>query len=250
MRKQNAWRLAASTALLLLGVGACASSTKVLENPGGADSTGLALVDCRFTFDFVRDIRAYDQYLQIGMRHYESPQKAETASIFSVDDPDHPVPARQMRGLLLFGPLRPGAYVLERVGLERTFLESTSREGVQLVQEPITCRPGLTGTTRIVFIVEPGRVNYVGQMLAKGFLASPELESGFVPPDQSTPLQKNLARIRLVSDDRAWTIEWNREIGHEIRAWENVLATLRDTPWNGPISERLDYLRHESATSE
>lgn len=243
MTRWSATRFAAVAALLVLGAGACSSTSKVIETRGGPDSTGLALVDCRFTFDFVRDIRAYDQYLQIGMRHYESPQRAQSAWVHAAGDPKHPVPARQVRGLLLVGPLAPGAYVLERVGLERTFLETSSREGVQMIQEPVTCRPGDAGATRIVFIVEPGRVNYVGQMLAKGFLASPELESGFVPPDQSAPAQKNLMRVRLVADDRAWTIDWNREIGNEIRAWENVLVALRDTPWKASIDDRLEYLR-------
>lgn len=194
----------------------------------------------------MHDIRAYDQYFQIGMRHFESGQRAQGASIYFVDDPTHPIQARSVRGLLLLGPLRPGAYLLDRVGLERTLIETSSREGVQLIQEPVTCRPGQAGTSRIVFVVEPRRVTYVGQMLAKGFLASPELESGFVPPDQSAPVQKNIIRVRLVADDRAWTIDCDREIGNEIRAWENVLVKLRETPWSGPIGERLEFLRQAS----
>ncbi|HET9951621.1 MAG TPA: hypothetical protein VFS09_07500 [Candidatus Eisenbacteria bacterium] len=246
MTERPVTRFATIAVFLLLGAGGCASTSEVVEKRGGPDSTGLALLDCRFTFEFSRDIRAYDQYFQIGMRHYESAQTAQNASIYATDDPAHPIPARPMRGLLLLGPLRPGAYVLERVGMERIFLESTSREGVQMVQEPVTCRPGQAGTTRVVFVVEPGRVVYIGQLQAKGFLASPELESGFVPPDQSAPAQKTVVRARLVADDRAWRIDWDREIGNEIRAWENALAALRETPWSGPIGERLEFLKQAS----
>lgn len=246
MRRRSPSRLAALAALLALGAGACSSTSAVLGKGGGPDSTGLVLVDCQFTFELVGDVRVYDQYLLTGMRHLESGQRAEIAWIHPVDDPAKEIPARPTRGLLLLGPLQPGAYVLDRVGLERRFLEASLRQGMEFVQEPAICRPGRAGTARIVFIVEPGRVTYLGMMQAKGFLASPEINPAFVPPGQDQATQPGLQRVRLIADDRSWTIDWDREVGHEIRAWENVLVALGGSAWRGPIDARLAFLREQA----
>ncbi len=237
--------LAAAAILFLLGAGACAPTSQVLALRAGPDSTGLAVLDCRFSFEFTddtteRNLGSIDT--EATVERFAIPQGAQSATIVSADVAERPIAARPNRGLLLLGPLKPGSYLLEQVGLDRDYIGGGMRS-VDLVREPVTFRPGSAGTERLLFVVEPGGVIYIGRMNARGVLDSAEKLAG---QGNVAPTPVGMLRIRMANDDRIWSVTWDRSIDHEIAAWELMLVSLRNTAWRDPIVRRLERLKGET----
>ena len=221
--------------LILLGA-ACASSSRTSSTLAAPDSMGLVLLDCRLRFEFRDDPRRLDEILTTGLERLRQPIAAENAMFSSTDAPRVEIEAQPNRGLLLLGPLRPGTYYLDRVGADRDFIEATRQTGYEVVRETVACKLGHGGTDRIAFVVEPGGVTYIGRMTASCDLDSPR--------EEHTRLA-TMARFTFVADDRTWAVTWDREIHHEIVAWERLNVSLKKTAWREPIARRLEFLRSQ-----
>lgn len=224
--------------VLLLLSGACASSTEQRAALGAPDSLGLVLLDCQLKFDFFVDSRQFDTSLTIGFDRLRQPIAAQSALYSSVDDPQHLIPAKPNRDLLLLGPLRPGMYYLERVGADREFIESSRTYRSEVVRDPVAFKPGSVGTSRIAFVVEPGGVTYIGRMKAACELRLPEEYDG--------RLSDTMIRTAWTADDRTWKVTWDRDVQNELVAWERVMVGLKKTPWREPIARRLEFLRAQT----
>jgi len=221
--------------LAVLAAGACSSTSSSVARHGGPDSMGLAIVDCAIKLELQGDPRFFDQVMTTGLERLTQPQSAQAALYSSLEDPDHLLIARPTRGLLVLGPLRAGTYLLKQIGMEREFIETDRFHELEVVRDRVTCKPGIAGVDRIAFLVAPGGVTYVGRMTAASDLR--------VPEEDARGFQRPLRRVRLVADDRNWSVTWDRSIHHEISAWERMLVSLRKTPWRGPIEQRLEYLK-------
>ena len=198
---------------------------------------GLVVLDCELKFEAADNPRRLDQFFTTGLDKLNKPQAAQIALYCNAEDPDQLSAAQPTRGLLLIGPLVPGTYYLERVGAERDFIETNPRDGLEIVRDPVTCRPGNAGTSRIAFVVEPGDVTYVGRMTAACDLRAPD--------QPSARLAGIIRRVTWAADDRTWSITWDRNIRHEISAWERMFVSLRTTAWGDPIARRLEFLRSQ-----
>jgi hypothetical protein len=225
----------AAIALIFLGT-ACASSSRTQSTLAAPDSTGLVLLDCRLRFEIQGDPRRFDEHLTTGLERLIQPIPAEKATFSRSDSPRSPVAARPNRGLFLLGPLRPGTYYLDEVGADRDFIETTREAGYEIVRDPVACKLGHGGTSRIAFVVEPGGVTYIGRMTATCDLEYPREEHSRLA---------TMARVTFVADDRTWAVGWDREIHHEIVAWERVNVSLKKTAWREPIERRLEFLRSQ-----
>lgn len=150
--------------------------------------------------------------------------------------------------------------MLEQVGLDREFIDVNRRQGFEFVREPVAFRPGIAGTNRIAFVVEPGGVTYVGRMAVTSTLRSPEADAALPEPRSTDPVPDksfvqtrdlqtntaNLRRIRWIADDQTWEVKWDRDVRHEISAWERIRASLKQSEWKAAIEKRLEFLRAQT----
>ena len=227
------WKLAPLLALALAS--ACASTSEQRAALGAPDSMGLVLLDCQMKFEFAVESRRYDTGLTTGYERLRQPVPAQSALCADVEDPNTLILAKPNRDLLLLGPLRPGTYLLNRIGTDRAYIEPSRPGGIEVLREEANFKPGTAGTDRIAFVVERGGVAYIGRMTA-----ACELE---LPEEAVSLLTGNMNRLMWAADDRTWKVTWDRDIHHELVAWERVMVGLKKTPWREPIARRLEFLR-------
>jgi hypothetical protein len=233
---------AAAAILFLVGAASCAPTAQFIAAGPGPETAGLAVLDCRFSFEFKNEESLERNLLNTteGVERLGIPQRAQTATIRNADQAGAPpILARPTRGLLILGPLQPGNYFLEQVGLDREYLGGGMRSQ-ELVREPVTFRPGKAGTERLMFVVEAGAVIYIGQMNAKGVLDD---AAALAAQGNVAPTPAGMFRRRIANDDRVWSVTWDRNIENEVAAWELIMVSLKGTAWSEPITRRLERLK-------
>jgi hypothetical protein len=228
--------------LFLLGAVSCAPTARFIEAGPGPETAGLAVLDCRFSFEFKNEESLERNLLNTNesVERLGIPQRAQNATVRNADQTaPPPILARPTRGLLLLGPLPPGNYLLEQVGLDREYLGGGMR-AYEIVREPVRFRPGTAGTERLLFVVEPGTVIYIGRMNAKGVLDD---AAALAAQGNVAPAPAGMFRRTVANDDRVWSVTWDRDIENEIAAWELMMVSLKGTAWSEPITRRLERLK-------
>lgn len=203
----------------------CASSQKfALRALGSPDRGGLAVIRPVLDADFKDDatFEAVRRHLMLGRDRL--PQASWLVANIQRADGHRIRGGDLLDGLIVFGDLEPGKYVLHSVEHSRQVIEHV--EDLDIVCELTKFELNAHGRS-ISFEVRPGRTTYVGSLELQAHYEARMLEHN-----------ERVMNFRMVD----YSARLRRDPDDELRAWNALLARSPASAWAPVMTDRVREL--------